>query len=380
MRSGLVLLAALGVGTAATPAEPPEDLRPRLELLRESGGVPALAAAVFDLEGPLAVGVVGVRALGEEVPAEIDDLWHIGSITKSFTSTLVALRVESGELDWATPVEELLPDLASESPHAGLTLERLLSHRGGLPANPAMGTMGRLRTSEASLVEQRREVAAEVLATAPLHPAGTAFLYSNAGFVIAGAMLEARFEEPWEEQLRRQVLEPMELRSAGFGAPGTSESFDQPRGHLGSKRDKLHPVPPGPFADNPRFLGPAGTLHMSIGDLAAWGREHLRGELGEGELLSAQTYAALHRARGEDYGLGWVDQRPEWAAGRRVVWHNGSNTMWYALVAFLPEAGVGFALASNGGIALGQSAVQAAVEALVLEWVPDAASAGAAGE
>ncbi len=183
---------------------------------------------------------------------------------------------------------------------------------------PSMASLVKGRTSKDPLIEQRRQLVAEILASPPVHEKGTAFLYSNAGYVVAGAALERLTGTPWEELVREQVLAPLGLRSAGFGAPGTASAVDQPYGHLnpiGATRPP-HPMPPGPLADNPLFLGPAGTLHLSIDDLAAYLREHMNGESGAGTLLSAESYRRLHRAVGDRYALGWVDDRPEWAGQR----------------------------------------------------------------
>ena len=153
-------------------------------------------------------------------------------------------------------------------------------------------------------------------------------------------------ELAWEEIVREEILTPMKLTTAGFGAPGAEDAVTQPRGHraLGSS---LTPVEPGMFADNRPVFGPAGTMHMSIADLARWGQEHLRGERGHDGVLKAATFARLHRPPAGDYALGWVSQMK---GDQRVIWHNGSNTLWYAIVAFNAAADKGVVLVSNGSI------------------------------
>jgi CubicO group peptidase (beta-lactamase class C family) len=353
---------------AAAPTADVIDLSARLEEIRATGTAPALAAAVVTADGVVARGASGVRKLGDATPVQTSDLWHIGSITKSFTSTLFARLVEAGKIRFDQTLAEVLPEAAG-TPYAEVTFELLMSHRSGLPANPSMPLMVKGRTSKDSLVEQRKQVVAEVLAMTPLHEKGSKFLYSNAGFVTVGAALERLTGTPWEDLVRGQVIDPLGLRSAGFGAPGTAGAIDQPWGHanpVGVARPP-HPIPPGPLADNPAFLGPAGTLHLAIDDLAAYVREHMNGEAGAGTLLSAESYRRLHREVGDHYALGWADERTEWAGGERVVWHNGSNSMWYALIGFLPEHRLGFVAVSNGGMG-SEAVVTKAFRELAREW------------
>jgi CubicO group peptidase (beta-lactamase class C family) len=86
---------------------------------------------------------------------------------------------------------------------------------------------------------------------------------------------------------------------------------------------------------------------MSIADLARWGQEHLRGERGRDGLVKAATFKLLHTPPAGDYAMGWVSQMK---GDQRVIWHNGSNTLWYAIVAFNAAADKGVALISNGSM------------------------------
>ena len=371
MKAGAIFVAGALVAGALLAQQPDAiaDLGPRLEEWRAQAKAPALAAVAITSEGVVGRGAVGFRKQGDPTPVEASDLWHIGSITKSFTSTLFARLVEAGKIRWEQSLAEVLPEAAG-TPYAQVTFEQLLSHRAGMVANPGLPLLVKGRTSTDPLIEQRKQVVAEALAAPPVHERGAAFLYSNAGYVVAGAALERLTGEPWEELVRAQVLAPLGLRSAGFGAPGAAGKVDQPYGHLdpiGSTRPP-HPIPPGPLADNPPLLGPAGTLHLSLDDLTTYLRDHLNGEAGAGSLLTPESYRRLHRVVGDRYAMGWVDDRPEWASGERVVWHNGSNTMWYAMIGFLPEHRVGFVVVSNGG-AGSEAVVTRAFRELAKEWI-----------
>jgi D-alanyl-D-alanine carboxypeptidase len=285
------------------------------------------------------------------------------------TATLCALLVARGDLSWDTPLADALPDLADDMDEAfrDVTLVELLSHRAGLPGKPNWALMMELRTSELPLVEQRAKLARAALSAAPAHPPRTAFEYANDGFVIAGHVAEVATKQAWEELMRELLFRPLGMTSAGFGAPGSAEAtsagkIDQPRGH----RPDGAAVPPGPLADNPAALGPAGTVHASLADWARYVELHLdgaRGDVEVGEItLTRDAFALLHQpyeAPGQRYGFGWVFEQRPWAGGDgTALWHNGSNTTWYCVAWLGPGNGVAALVTANQAA----PAVQAATD------------------
>jgi len=75
----------------------------------------------------------------------------------------------------------------------------------------------------------------------------------------------------------------------------------------------------------------------------------MRGQLGTGKLLSAETYKRLHTPELGGYACGWLRKDPSAEIPQIAYWHNGSNTMWYALVVFIPEKNMVVAVTSNDG-------------------------------
>lgn len=354
------LLVAVGLSCAPAPMfaqDAPASFAARLEALRTASSLPAVGGARFTSAGITELVVSGQRKVGDTTLVTAADLWHIGSITKSFTALLVGRFVERGDLAWTTTLRELIGDRAGA--YGEVTLAHLLSHRAGLAAAPAPALVGPLMGSSEPVAAQRNRLLTEVLKVPPNAAPGVAFLYSNLGYVVVGAVLEERSGKSWEELVRDEVLVPLGLASAGQGAPGVSGAVSQPRGHRGG----TVPLEPGlPFADNLPYLGPAGRLHMSITDLARWGQAHLDGARGRDGLVRAGTFDRLHTPdAGQSYAMGWVSQTTD---GRRVIWHNGSNTLWYAIVAFDPAADRGVVVVTNGGIAAARAVDAAAMAAL----------------
>jgi CubicO group peptidase (beta-lactamase class C family) len=356
----IVACAGLLVGIQPVVSQEP-GLATRLEALRTQAGLPAVAGVTFSSGSISDATVVGVRRMGDATPAASGDQWHIGSITKSFTSLMIARRVELGEMSWTSTLADLIGP-ARAGKFAPVTLIQLLGHRAGLPANVPPGLVGRVNQDAPAINVLRERIVDAVLAEEPSAAPGAGFTYSNLGYIVAGSILESKARKTWEELVKDEVLAPLKLASGGHGAPGVRDLVSQPRGHRRSGEGTLTPVEPGPLSDNPPYLGPAGRLHMTVGDLARWGQAHLRGERGQDGIVRADTFKRLHLPEGTaTYAMGWVS-RP--SGNSRVIWHNGSNTYWYAIVAFDPALDRGVVVVTNGGIGAAQ-----AVDALAMAVV-----------
>ncbi len=278
------------------------------------------------------------------------------------TATLIAMLVEDGTLRWDQTLAESLPDLASRmhADYRGVTLEQLLSHRAGVPSDlSADGLWGRLWADDGKPNEARRMLVEGVLTRAPEHAPGTKCLYANAGYAIAGYIAETKLETTFEVLLRKRLFEPLGMRSAGFGAPGSNAHVDSPRGHR-RDGDKFAPVAPGRGADNPPAIAPAGTVHAALGDWAKFVALHLRGYADGRRMLSDATLKKLHTPPDDlnPYALGWAAMQRSW--GGNVITHSGSNTMWYCVVWASPERGFAVLVATN---AAGEDAAKACDEA-----------------
>jgi CubicO group peptidase (beta-lactamase class C family) len=349
----------LSLALTCSAADAPRDAAPLLKPIREKHGVPAMAGAIVTGAALEAVGADGVRERGKPEPVTVDDLWHLGSCTKSMTATLCAMLVEEKKLSFDTKPRDVFRDVKADAGWKDATLRLLLTNHGGAPANlEAGGLWGRLWSAKGTPAEARRMLVEGVLSRAPEAKPGTKFIYSNAGFSIAGAMAETVMKEPWEDLLRKRLFGPLGMTSAGFGPPGTADAVDQPRGHNAEGK----PVPPGPGADNPVAIGPAGIVHCSIGDWAKYVQLHLTGEKKvAAKLLSAESFVTLHAPSADDskYAMGWsVGERP-WAGGR-VLSHAGSNTMWYCVTWIAPERDFAVLVTCNQG---GDAAVKACDDA-----------------
>ena len=351
-RAAIAALAAGLVSAARPRAETAENSIPSLaealEKIRAKYELPALAAAAVREEKIIALEAVGVRKFGETVPVTTEDRWHIGSCTKSMTATLAAMLVEDGRIAWSTRVGEVFPEWQDvmEPAWLAVSLEDLLQHRGGAPEKPPENLWRNARRATGTPTEQRLEFVRGLLLRRPIAKPGEKMIYSNQGYAIAGAMLERVTRRPWETLLRERLFTPLGMTSAGFGAPGDPKKLDQPWGHVITD-GKPRPIPPGPQADNPAAIGPGGTVHCSIGDLARYAGWHARSVRTTARILGPASFEKLHTPpAGGDYAMGWVVLQRKWAGGTALT-HTGSNTMWFAVMWLAPEKDTAFVAATN---------------------------------
>ncbi len=359
-RLACAVAATLGVARA----EPPAAFAAELEAIRARQQIPALAALAMTGGEVRMAGAVGVRKLGAIEPVTRNDKWHIGSCTKSMTATLAAMFVEQGKLRWGTRIGDVFPELREtmDPSWQPVTLEMLLTHRSGAPAEPPANLWRNACARTGPAVEQRMNFVTGLFMRRTQEPAGTKFVYSNQGYAIAGAMLERVAGRPWEDLMRTMLFEPCNMTSAGFGAPASLGKIDQPWGHAGSG---MKPVPPGPDADNPPAIGPAGTVHCTLADFARYAALHALGDRAGTMFLRRESFRKLHTpVEGREYASGWVSTPRDWAGGNALT-HTGSNTMFFFVVWIAPARDAVFVAATNCAGAAAEKATDEAVSALI---------------
>lgn len=331
------------------------SLEAALSDIREDLGLVGVAGMVSQNAGIIAETAIGQKRKGSDSPLTLDDLFHVGSIGKSMSSTVIARLVERGAMSWDDTIGDYLADLEvapsdeSEIPTPidpawnDVPLHFLLTHQSGMP-QPPFALRLLTESDPEKLRAVRRRVGAEILAKPPVFEPGTDFAYSNEGYMIASLMAETATDTPWESLVRQELATPLGLSTLGFGAPGIDAPETQPWGHRSIFRFK-RAVEPGARADNPQWMAAAGTMHMSLSDLVHYGQAHLEEGHGDLAVLSPETFERLHTPGFDVYAYGWIIFEREGVGP--VMWHNGSNTMWYAVLFIVPEKKAVIALVTN---------------------------------
>jgi CubicO group peptidase (beta-lactamase class C family) len=318
----------------------PHELADVVQAAMERWRVPGVAVGILHAGREHATGF-GVTSLEQPRPVTPDTLFQIGSITKTFTATAVMRLVEQGRLALDTPVRAYLPALrlADGATAAALTLRHLLTHLGGFLGDYFADFGGgddALARYVASLVELPQ-----------LTPLGALWSYNNAGFSLAGHVIEAVTGQPFETALRELVLAPLGLTRASFWAAEViTESFAV--GHL---VDEQATAVARPWA-LPRSAHAAGGLIASVPELLRYARFHLGdGTTATGvRLLTAESVAQMQTpqtpadSRVDAWGLSWALTD---AGGTRTVGHGGATHGQTALFTLAPARGFAVVLLTN---------------------------------
>ncbi len=322
--------------------------------------VPAVAVALFDRERVIARAASGLRARGDPASVTTADRWHIGSCTKAFTSTVLGALVDQGQLAWDTTLADALPEAAVHMHHdlKKVTLRQLLRHRAGLPQFTAGNSpdFDLLKGLPGDTVrDQRAAFVEKLLALGPVLPPDTKQFYSNAGYAVAAAIAERAAGRPYDALLQDHVFARLAITHAGLGWPATPTRRDEPRGHLpgilGARPQEFDPK----YKLEP-VLAPAGDIHCTIEELAAFARAHLDALLEHEKasppgtrdrplILKPATVAELHEPV-DGYAAGWAVNT---VRKQTRHWHNGSAGTFFALMVIIPERRLGAVAVSNAG-------------------------------
>lgn len=293
------------------------------------------AAAIVVRDGEVLYrGARGMADLELGVALSADQVFRLGSITKQFTAAAILLLAERGELVLSDPIASFLPDYPTQG-HT-ITLHHLLTHTSGVHSYTAIpGYMedGRIRA------DLTTEELVDVFDDWPMDFApGEKWSYSNSGYVLLGAVIEAVADVPYCEFLRRELFDPLGLEHTHCGedhlVAGRVEGY--------TKRNGGWNHAPWLSMTQPHA---AGALLSSVDDLARWNAAFFSGELLAPE-STAKMIEPVELNDGETspygYGLG-VDT---WR-GEPQISHGGGIFGFATNALWLPESKVYVAVLSN---------------------------------
>jgi len=311
------------------------DLSDLLAELNRTYQRPALVAGVTGHERLWAAGATGVRRLGEDARVTVADPFHLGSVTKPISATVIAALVDEGRLSWTTTPAEVFAEAATVM-HPQLRDADILSfvtNRSGLAGYTELEDWIPFADWVGAPTALRERFTHQVLAAPPAVAPGET-LYSNAAFIVAAAVAERVTGQPWEDLVRSRVLKPLHMTSAGTGWPAHGGKT-APMGHW-EAGNTFRVDDPGEIPTRWPLANPAGNLHMNVADLATFARAHLQALAGQDSVVSAANLQAWYRAKG-------------FQGGSQQFRYAGSAGTFYAVLNLRPSERQAIVLMTNGG-------------------------------
>lgn len=343
---------ALGFLTANLPAQEPfPGLDAYVTKAMADWKIPGLSIAIVRNDSVLYAKGFGVLKAGSTTPVNEQTLFEIGSTSKAFTATLVAMLVGDGKMRFDDRVTEYLPGfkLADPVANAEVTIRDAMTHRSGI---------GRGELAWLGAGISREEVLRRVRFLKPESPFRSRYSYQNMMFLAAGEAAGKAAGSSWDALIRQRIFEPLGMSVTITSSTGmTNRNVGAPHGMV---RDSVYAKPHGNL-DN---IAPAGSILSSAQDMAQWLRFQLADGVYNGKrLVSSAAFRQTHTPQiltgggggaapldsiglevFSAYGMGWSIT----GYRRQLVWQHGGGTDGSsAQVAMLPEQKFGVVVLSN---------------------------------
>jgi CubicO group peptidase (beta-lactamase class C family) len=330
---------------------------------RDRHGVPGVACGMI-FDGRQFTSGHGITNVNAPIPVDADTLFQTGSVTKTYTATLMMILVEQGKVDLDAPVRKYLPDfkMADESVAAKVTVRQTLNHTCGWFGE----YFGRDPSAAQPSVWPNRgddavaRYVADMVHLPQLAPPGLMFSYNNAALVLAGRIIEVVTGMTYEAAMTTLLLKPL-CMDHSFLFPEEAISYKVCAGH---NTDITKPAKERKAVVNtlwvlPRATNAAGALIISIADQLKYAQFHLGdGRTPDGKrLLSSAHLVEMRKASGpglaaaitgnaEVYGVGvgWMLER---LGGVQIVTHNGGWVGQESVLVLVPERNFAVALLTN---------------------------------
>jgi CubicO group peptidase (beta-lactamase class C family) len=350
-RTSLTASTTLAFVIAAAPAVRSQSVAdPRFDALAslteakmKEFGVPGVALGIIS-NGVATTRGLGITNVEDPLPVTAHTVFPIASISKTFAATAIMRLVEQGKVDLRAPVRTYIPDFRVRDSVASreVTVWHLLTHLGGWEgqvAGPDRGTETLKDFVASTTVTDLMQVA----------PPGAAWSYNNAGFSIAGRVIEVVTGTSINRALRDLVFQPLGLEHAG-----TSPSeFIVQRFAAGHLTRNGTPTLQRPFV--PSSSVTAGGVGLCITDLLTYARFHMGdGTAANGErvlkresLELMRTAQAHKQSTDDDIGIAWHLRQ---VGAIRTASHGGTLSGHILLLEIVPERNFAIAILTNSNV------------------------------
>jgi len=259
--------------------------------------------------------------------------FRIASLTKPFTATAIMILQERGLLAIGDRVCRYLSSCPAS--WQAITIHQLLTHTSGIPDYTSLPGAFEEAVAPHSVSELIESFQDEPLEFEP----GASFLYSNSGYVLLGAVIEAVSRSGFDEFVTNNLLLPFGLEDTGYDRASVVL-----KGRASGYNIVGNAFVNAPYLDMSNAYA-AGGLYSTVEDLYRWEQALVEGQLLSPESLDLMfTPHVYAEAFGTDYGYGWLIDIKD---GHRMVGHGGGLPGFHSYLEYFPEEQVSIIVLSN---------------------------------
>jgi len=311
--------------------------------------IPGAAVCIVKDNKVVMMKAYGIKELGQPDKVDINTLFMIGSNTKAFTATSLAILQTQGKLNLDDKVTKYLPKFKLENKPAGemAVIRDLLCHHLGMQTFQGDFTFYNTNLSREDVIKKLGELKAA-------YPFRTKWGYTNAAFLTAGQIIPVASGKPWEIFVRENIFAPLGMINTLALSADLPKSYNRTVPHT-LIEGRLAPIPYAQIDG----LAPAGAISSSINDMSKWVLALLNdGKVGPRQVIPLAAIKAtrepqdivgeVHHLNGESgydlYGLGWFLEQ---YAGHDLVMHTGGVNGYVSSVTLAPQDHLGIIVLTN---------------------------------
>jgi len=341
----ILLGAIIGCSTSKKKTEANDNTFQQIETFLQSlidtGGIPGITIAVTFGQDIVYTKGFGVANIDTKVKLEPKHIFHIASVSKTFTATAIMQLYEKGKIDINKPLITYLPYFKmKDERYKNITIEQMLNHTSGMPDVDDY-EWEKFLSDEGAAERYTKSLIDSVLISKP----GSEFHYSNIAFNLMADLIAKVSGMSFEKYLKENILTPLEMKESSFYYPEIKKSL-RTSPHIGNPPQVL------PVYPYNRMHAPSSTLNTNVLEMSHWAIANMyNGKYKNNQILSPQTHLMMmtptfttNKERNISICLSWFTYPYK---GSTYYEHGGGDDGYRSLLTLIPDKKIGIIILSN---------------------------------